>query len=326
MQMKRILTGIQSSGTPHLGNLLGSILPAVSFSQQSSSPCLYFIADLHSLTTITDAEERKKYTLSVAAAWMACGLDTQHHLLYRQSQIPQVCELSWYLSCYTPYPMLANAHGFKAQINNLSQVSAGLFSYPVLMAADILLYQATEVPVGPDQAQHLEITRDIGSSFNHKHGPVFNLPVAAISSSEKAEIPGTDGQKMSKSQANTLDIFLPPDHLRRQVMRIPTDSLPLASPKDPDQCLVYRLYSSFASSQESQALRQLYLKGGYGYSSAKESLLDLLLNKFAKERASYASLILQPQLIEKTLQKGEAQAQAIAQETLNKVRKMLGFS
>ncbi|MFM7859697.1 MAG: tryptophan--tRNA ligase, partial [Flammeovirgaceae bacterium] len=206
--MSRILTGIQSSGRPHLGNLLGAIIPAIKLSQQSGNESFFFIADLHSLTTIKDARQRIENVNAVAAAWLAFGFDTEKNLLYRQSRIPEVCELAWYLSCFTPFPMLANAHSFKDKSERLADVNAGLFTYPVLMTADIILYDAHFVPVGKDQRQHLEMARDIATSFNNLYGETFVVPEALIEESVMT-IPGTDGQKMSKSYGNIIDIFLP---------------------------------------------------------------------------------------------------------------------
>src|SRR5882724_11763057 len=231
--MSRILTGIQSSGRPHLGNLLGAIIPAIKLSKQSGNESFFFIADLHSLTTIKDAKVREENVRAVAAAWLAFGFDVEKNLLYRQSRIPLVCELTWYLNCITPFPMLANAHSFKDKSEKLADVNAGLFTYPVLMAADIILYDANFVPVGKDQKQHLEMARDIASTFNTMYGDTFVLPEAKIEETVMT-IPGTDGQKMSKSYGNIIDIFLPDKELRKQVMSIVTDSTPMEHPKNPD--------------------------------------------------------------------------------------------
>ncbi|NQZ77471.1 MAG: tryptophan--tRNA ligase, partial [Ekhidna sp.] len=204
--MARILTGIQSSGKPHLGNLLGAIMPAIELSKNKDNESFFFIADLHSLTTIKDSKQRIENTNAVAAAWLACGFDTSTNTFYRQSRVPACCELTWYLNCFTPFPMLANAHSFKDKSDKLADVNAGLFDYPVLMASDILLYDANFVPVGKDQKQHLEMTRDIASSFNHQFGETFTIPEALIDD-HVMTIPGTDGQKMSKSYGNIIDIF-----------------------------------------------------------------------------------------------------------------------
>src|SRR5690606_12968067 len=239
--MARILTGIQSTGIPHLGNILGAIQPMVQLSNMKENEAFAFIADLHSLTTIKNAEDRMKNIDGVAASWIACGFDYEKNTIYRQSDVPEVAELTWYLSCFTPFPMLANAHSFKDKSSRMNVVNAGLFTYPVLMAADILGYDANFVPVGKDQMQHLEITRDIAGAFNHQMGETFVIPEAKIDENVKI-IPGTDGQKMSKSYNNTINIFLPEKELLKQVKSIVTDSTPLEEPKEPDVCNVYNIY------------------------------------------------------------------------------------
>ena len=244
--MARILTGIQSTGVPHLGNILGAIIPAIELSRDKNNESLFFIADLHSLTTIRDPKILKENTYATAAAWLAFGFDTKNNLFYRQSDVTEVCELTWHLNCFTPYPMLANAHSFKDKANRLSDVNTGLFTYPVLMASDILLYDAEIVPVGKDQQQQLEMTRDIAGSFNHVYGDTLVLPEAKFD--ERVMIvPGTDGQKMSKSYNNIIDIFLPDKKLRKQVMSIVTDSTPMEKPKDPSSCHVFSLFKLLAN-------------------------------------------------------------------------------
>ncbi|MEM7383227.1 MAG: tryptophan--tRNA ligase [Bacteroidota bacterium] len=322
--MARILTGIQCTGRPHLGNVLGAMLPAIDLARDPAHEALFFLADLHTLTTARDAEERKKYMYATAAAWLALGLDTNQVIFYRQSKVPAVCELAWYLSCLTPYPMLANAHAFKDKTTRLAAVSAGLFTYPVLMAADILLYQAAVVPVGKDQLQHLEMTRDMASSFNQQYGDVFVLPQARTSNDIQT-IPGTDGQKMSKSYHNTLDIFLPEKQLRKDIMHIQTDSTPLAAPKDPAQCTVFRLYSTLASATQTTAMHAKYLAGGYGYGEAKEALLALILQQFAPARDRFDAYMHDLPAIEQQLATGEAKASAMAEQTLAQVRTRLGY-
>src|SRR6187402_3144814 len=255
--MTRILTGIQSSGRPHLGNLLGAIIPAIKLSKLSGNNSFFFIADLHSLTTIKDAAVRKENVNAVAAAWLAFGFDTEKNLLYRQSRIPEVCELAWYLNCFTPFPMLANAHSFKDKSDRLSDVNAGLFTYPVLMTADIILFDAHFIPVGKDQRQHVEMARDIATSFNNLYGETFVVPEAKIQE-DVMTIPGTDGQKMSKSYGNIIDIFLPEKELLKQIKTIKTDSTPMEAPKDPDNDNVYAIYSLLASVEERDALRKKY--------------------------------------------------------------------
>ncbi|MTI29384.1 tryptophan--tRNA ligase [Xanthovirga aplysinae] len=322
--MARILTGVQSTGRPHLGNLLGAIIPAIELSKEKGNESLFFIADLHSLTTIKDAEERINNINATAAAWLACGFDTEQNIFYRQSRIPEVSELNWYLSCFTPYPMLANAHSFKSKAEKLSDVNAGLFTYPVLMTADIILFDADKVPVGKDQLQHLEMARDIASSFNHKYGDVFVLPEAIIEENLMT-IPGVDGQKMSKSYGNTIDIFLPPKKLRKQIMSIITDSTPLEEPKNPDTCNVFALYELLGRPEQIEEMRQNYLGGHYGYGHAKQALFELIIQKFEKERELFDFYISNPEELNEKLKVGEEKARAIAGPVLEKVKKCLGY-
>lgn len=322
--MARILTGIQSSGRPHLGNLLGAIIPAIKLSQQPGNESLFFIADLHSLTTIKDAETRINNVRAVAAAWLAFGFDIERNFLYRQSRIPEVCELTWYLNCFTPYPMLANAHSFKDKSEKLADVNAGLFTYPVLMTADIILYEAQFVPVGKDQRQHVEIARDIASAFNNQYGETFVVPEARIEE-QVMTVPGTDGQKMSKSYGNYIDIFLSDKELRKQVLSIVTDSTPLEEPKNPDKDNVFAIYSLIATPQEKDSMREKYLAGNYGYGHAKQELLQLIISRFAKEREAFNYYMSNPDEIDRKLEQGEAKARVIAHEVLDRVRGKLGF-
>ncbi|MGY6742371.1 MAG: tryptophan--tRNA ligase [Cecembia sp.] len=323
--MARVLTGIQSSGRPHLGNILGAIVPAIELTKKDNNESFIFIADFHSLTTIKDGALRRENTLAVAAAWLAFGLDINKTVFYRQSMIPEVAELTWYLSCFTPFPMLANAHSFKDKSDRLADVNAGLFTYPVLMAADILLYSANIVPVGKDQLQHLEITRDIASSFNHKvEADIFTVPEARISE-EVMIIPGTDGQKMSKSYNNYIDIFLPEKALKKNVNSIVTDSTPLEEPKDPDTCNVFKLYSLIGSAEQTADLRAKYLAGNFGYGHAKKEFLDLIINKYAEERKLFDYYMSHPEELEAKLAAGEARARVIAKDILHQVREKLGF-
>ena len=323
--MARILTGIQSTGQPHLGNILGAMMPAIKLAKDPAHEALFFIADLHTLTTIKDPVQRQAYSYATAATWLACGLDTKEVTLFRQSQVPAVCELAWYFSCLTPYPMLANAHAFKDKAARLSDVSAGLFTYPVLMAADILLYGATVVPVGQDQRQHLEIARDIAASFNRQYGETFVLPQPQTKASVRT-IPGTDGQKMSKSYHNTINPFLPERALKKTIMAIKTDSTPLDQPKDPDRCIIFGLYKVLADATQTARLRQKYLAGGYGYGHAKQALLALILEQFATERQRFQDYMQDRSALERQLAQGEAKANAIAEKTLEKVRTKLGYA
>lgn len=322
--MARILTGIQSSGRPHLGNLLGAIVPAIELSKDPGNESLFFIADLHSLTSVKDAAVMKENTYAVAAAWMACGFDTQKNLFYRQSHVPEVTELTWYLSCFAPFPMLANAHSFKDKADRLADVNGGLFVYPVLMAADILMYDANFVPVGKDQKQHLEMTRDIANTFNNMYGETFVVPEVIISK-EVMTVPGTDGQKMSKSYDNIIDIFLPEKPLRKKVMSIVTDSTPLEEPKNPDTCNVFAIYSLLADTTQIQQLREKYLAGNYGYGHAKQELFELILEKFKNERELFQKFMDNTQLLEDELRIGEEKARGIGSAVLNKVRNKLGY-
>jgi len=322
--MSRILTGIQSTGRPHLGNILGAIKPGIKFSKDPKNEALFFIADLHSLTTIKDGKERMDNTLATAAAWLAFGFDTENNIFYRQSQIPEVCELTWFLNCYTPYPMLANAHSFKDKSDRLADVNAGLFIYPVLMAADILMFDANYVPVGKDQQQHLEITRDIASAFNNQYGETFVIPEAKIDKTVMT-VPGIDGNKMSKSYNNTIDIFLPKKQLRKRIMSIVTDSTPLEEPKDPDKCNVFALYSLLASEEEVSSMRNNYQGGNYGYGHAKQALFELIISQMETERATFDHYMENTEELIKKLENGESKARDIGRSVLSRVKEKIGF-
>lgn len=322
--MSRILTGIQSTGRPHLGNLLGAILPAIELSRDPANDSLYFIADLHSLTTVRDPEVLRANTYAVAAAWLACGFDTEKNLFYRQSDVPQVTELTWYLSCFTPYPMLANAHSFKDKSDKLSDVNAGLFTYPVLMAADILLYDAEIVPVGKDQIQHLEIARDIAKAFNSRYGDTLVEPQARVDA-ELMTIPGTDGAKMSKSYGNTIDIFLPEKELLKAIKTIISDSTPLEAPKNPDTDVTFKLYSLLATPAEVETMRANYLAGGYGYGHAKKKLYELILRRFAVERERFDFYMNNLSELDAALAIGAKRAQEYGAGVLAKVRQKVGY-
>jgi len=324
--MARILTGIQSTNVPHLGNILGAILPAIELSRDEKNDSLFFIADLHTLTSKKDAAFIKQSTKAVAATWLAFGLDPNKTIFYRQSRVPQVTELTWYLNCFTPYPMLANAHSFKDKSERLSDVNAGLFTYPVLMAADILLYDAKYVPVGKDQMQHLEIAADIAKAFNHKLGSeVLVVPEGKVD--ERVMIvPGIDGQKMSKSYNNFIDIFLPEKELKKVVMSIVSDSKSLEDPKDPDTDNTFKLYKLLGSKEQTEDLRSKYIAGNFGYGHAKTALLELILDKFKEQRAAYTHLMANTDLLEKELAIGEAKANKLANEKLKQLREVLGYN
>ncbi|MUP45173.1 tryptophan--tRNA ligase [Gramella sp. BOM4] len=322
--MSRILTGVQSTGTPHLGNLLGAIMPAIEMANQPDNDSFIFIADLHSLTQIKDAETLRQNTYSVAATWLACGLDIERSVFYRQSDIPQVTELSWYLSCFFPYQRLTLAHSFKDKADRLEDVNSGLFSYPMLMAADILLYDAEIVPVGKDQLQHLEMTRDVASRFHAKMGEVFVLPEAKVQK-DTMYVPGTDGEKMSKSKNNTINIFQTDKKLRKQIMGIETDSTPLEDPKNPDTCNVFALYKLLANDEQVEEMRENYEKGGYGYGHAKQALFEVVKDRFQEPREKYEYYMNNLPEVDKALEKGAEKARLVANEVLKKVRKKAGY-
>jgi tryptophanyl-tRNA synthetase len=324
--MARILTGIQSSGRPHLGNILGAILPGIELSKNPANESFFFIADLHSLTSIKNGKEREEFVRAIAAAWLAFGFDAKKNVLWRQSRIQEHTELCWYLSCFTPFPMLANATSFKEKSEKLADVNAGLFVYPVLQAADILLYNANLVPVGKDQKQHLEMTKDIATRLNLMAGEeILVLPEPQID--EKVmTVPGIDGQKMSKSYHNYIDIFLPENELKKVTKKIVSDSTPLEEPKNPDTDITFKLYSLLASETDIETMRQNYLSGGYGYGHAKQALLECMLEKFAEPRRIFNYYMENNDELEAILIEGEAKAREIAQETIQKVRKILGFS
>ena len=322
--MARILTGIQSTGTPHLGNLLGAIIPAIELSKNKKNESLFFIADLHSFTTIRDAEQLRENTYATAAAWLAFGFDTERNIFYRQSDITEVCELTWYLNCFSPFQRLQLAHSFKDKSDKLSEVNTGLFIYPVLMAADILLYDANIVPVGKDQVQHLEITRDIASRFNHKYPNSFVLPETKVD--ERVMIvPGTDGKKMSKSYNNFIDIFLPDKKLRKQIMGIKTDSTPMQDKKDAEVCNIYKIYKLLSTEEQATALFEKYATGNYGYGHAKQELFELICETYSLEREKFNQLMENKAIIDEELEKGAVKARVIAKEVLARVRKNIGY-
>lgn len=324
--MARILTGIQSTGTPHLGNLLGAIEPAIRMSRETGNESFLFIADLHSVTQIKDGKELSENTAAVAAAWLAFGLDTDQTVFYRQSDVPECAELSWYLSCYFPYQRLTLAHSFKDKAERLEDVNAGLFTYPMLMAADILLYDADFVPVGKDQVQHLEMTRRVAGSFNHLMGKTFVEPQEKIQESTML-IPGTDGEKMSKSRDNTLNIFLPEKQLKKEInKKIVTDATPLEDPKAPEGAVVYELYKLIATEEQSAELASKLRAGGYGWGHAKKDLLEAILTRFATERERFDHYMAHRDELEAELLKGAEKARIVAREVLNRVRSKVGFS
>ena len=324
--MTKILTGVQSTGTPHLGNLLGAIIPAIELSNKPENESFLFIADLHSVTQIKDGNTLRNNTYSTAAAWLACGLNTDKVVFYRQSDVPQTTELSWYLSCFFPFQRLTLAHSFKDKADRLDDVNAGLFSYPMLMAADILLYDANFVPVGKDQLQHIEISRDVASRFNHQMGETFVLPEAKIEESNML-VPGTNGGKMSKSANNIINIFLDDKALRKQVMSIETDSTPLEEPKNPETCKIFAIYKLLANQEQITFLTEKYknLNQDFGYGHAKQFLFELILEKFKTGREKYNFYINNLPEIDKALFDGAEKAKVVANEVLGRVRAKLGF-
>ena len=320
--MSRILTGIQSTGTPHLGNILGAIIPAIEKSINNES--YLFIADLHSLTQIKDSNELRENTYSTAAAWLAFGLNTEKTVFYKQSDVAITTELAWILSTYFPYQRLTLAHSFKDKSDNLKDVNVGLFTYPMLMAADILLYDSNFVPVGKDQLQHLEITRDVAIKFNNKHGETFVIPEAMINETTKY-VTGTNGEKMSKSKGNIIDIFLPEKELKKQIMTIQTDSTPLESPKDYESCNVFKIIKLIAENNHVDEIKNKYKSGGYGYGHAKTELFEIILSKYKNQRDKYNHLMSNKKEIDAVLLDGASRAKATANEVLRRVKTKLGY-
>ncbi|MBT8184670.1 MAG: tryptophan--tRNA ligase [Eudoraea sp.] len=322
--MARILTGIQSTGTPHLGNVLGAIIPAIAMAKDPENESYLFIADMHSLTQIKDGETLRKNTYATAAAWLAFGLDPEKTVFYRQSDVPQVAELAWYLSCFFPYQRLTLAHSFKDKADRLEDINAGLFAYPMLMAADILLYDANIVPVGKDQLQHLEMTRDVASRFHALMGETFVLPEAQVQK-DTMYVPGTDGEKMSKSKGNLISLFQADKPLRKQIMGIVTDSTPMEEPKDPDNDNVYALYRLLASDDEVDQMRKNYSNGNYGYGHAKQALYELILEKFGPSREKFNYYMEHLNEVDDALAIGAAKAKKVADEVLARVRAKVGY-
>ena len=323
-KLKRILTGVQSTGVPHLGNILGAIIPAIDFSKKENIETFLFIADFHSLTQIKNSEELKRNTLSTAAAWLACGLNPNKTIFYRQSDVPQVSELAWYLSCFFPFKRLSLAHSFKDKKDRLDDVNAGLFNYPMLMAADILMYDADIVPVGKDNLQHLEITRNVANRFHNIFGNTFTLPIEHLQDETKL-VTGTDGAKMSKSKNNIIDIFAEEKVLKKQIMSIKTDSKGIDDAKDWRNCNLFKIYALLAKKDEIECMKKNYELGGYGYGHAKNELFELILKKYSVERDKFQHYISNPDEVEKILKAGAIKANATANKVLNRVRKKLGY-
>jgi tryptophanyl-tRNA synthetase len=329
--MARILTGIQSTNVPHLGNMLGAILPGIELANTPGNEAFFFIADFHSLTTVHDPEVLRENTYATAAAWLACGFDTEKGFFYRQSDIPEVTELTWFLTCFFPFSRLELAHSFKDKADNLSQVSSGLFFYPMLMAADILMYDANVVPVGKDQRQHIEFTRDVAERINNRFGAeTFVIPEARTEESVQV-VPGifkdAEGNfaKMSKSYGNTIVVFEDDKKLRKRIMSIQTDTTPMEEVKNPDTCLVYTLYSLIATAEQTAELREAYLKPGMGYGWAKEQLYKAILERFGEARERYNFYMGNKKELDLKLQEGAEKAGTVAYEVLSRVRSKLGY-
>ncbi len=318
----RVLTGIKPTGRPHLGNYLGSIRPAVALSKERET--FLFIADLHALTTIRDATELRELVCDVAATWLACGLDPERTVFYRQSDVPEISELNWILACYTGQGLLDRAHAYKAARDTGEEVNVGLYTYPVLMSADILAFDSTHVPVGQDQKQHLEICRDIATRFNHYHGEVLTVPEPIIDD-HVAVIPGLDGRKMSKSYGNTIPLFFERQGVKKKIMSIVSDSTPLEEPKDPDSSLVYQLYSMMAPTDRAAEMADKLRAGGYGWGHAKKELVALFHELFEERAKTYDRLMANRGELEEVFAAGAQRARAQAADTLDRVKKALGL-
>ncbi len=320
--MKRILSGIQPSGIPHIGNYFGMMKAAIEM-QGKGEPFL-FIADLHALTVTPEPKELRERVERVAIDFLACGLDPAKTVFFKQSDVPQVCELTWYLNCLTNLGLLERAHSYKDKVAKGMIPNNGLFSYPVLMAADILLYKSNLVPVGKDQKQHLEITRDLAIRFNQQYGDVLAVPEPMINEAV-AVVPGVDGQKMSKSYNNTIEIFCEEKPARKRIMSVMTDSKGMEEPKDPSTCNVFALYKLFASEAQQEELAAKYRAGNFGYGHAKQALFEVYWEHFAPMRARRAELLKDKGYVEKTLSEGAEKARAVASQTLKEVRCAVGI-
>ena len=323
MSRLRALTGIKPSGTPHLGNYLGALRPALQLQQTHDT--FYFIADYHALTTVREPAQLKEHTYDLVAVFAALGMDFDQHTFFRQSDIPEVTEFSWILSCITAKGLLERAHAFKDAQSKQQEVNLGLFCYPVLQAADILLYDSNFVPVGKDQKQHLEMTRDIALRFNHLYGEDVLVVPEPLIGEEVATIPGLDGQKMSKSYNNVIPLFAPAKQVRKSIMRIQTDSLGVEDSKDPDQCNIFQLYRHFTTVEEQAALAGRYRAGGMGYGEAKQQLFEAVEQELGEAREAYFQLREQPKTLEGILEKGRDKARRVALEVRKRVRSSVGL-
>lgn len=323
------LSGIKPTGTPHLGNYLGMIKPALELAKTYRA--LYFIADYHGLTTVRNGKEFERMTYDVAAVWLALGMNPQEVVFFRQSDIPELFELTWILACFTSKGLLNRAHAYKATVDaNLRAerdpdegINTGLYTYPVLMAADILLYGSHIVPVGEDQRQHVEIARDIALAFNNNYGDILVIPEAVIQETV-ATIPGIDGRKMSKSYDNVIPIFAPASQVRKRVMSIVTDSRSPEEPKNPEECNVFNIYKHFSDPEQVEAMRQRYLAGGFGYGEVKQELFQVLEHRFGEARTRYEGYVKDRAYLDRMLLEAADHARAIAAPLMRKVRKAVG--
>ena len=318
----RILSGIQPSGVLHIGNYFGMMHPCLEL--QDEGEAYLFIADYHALTSTPEPATLRQHVRGVATDFLACGIDPEKSVFFKQSEVPEVTELTWILNCCTPVGLLERCHSYKDKIAQGLPPNHGLFSYPVLMASDILAYKSQLVPVGKDQKQHIEVARDLAIRFNHRYGEVLTIPEGRTRDSV-AIVPGVDGRKMSKSYDNTIEIFGEEKQLRQKVMRIVTDSTPLEEPKDPDACNVVALYKLFASAAELEDLRARYAAGGLGYGHSKAELFDKFWEHFRPQRQRREELLADPGYVESVLEKGAVRARATAQETMAEVREAVGL-
>ena len=328
-----ILTGITTTGTPHLGNYVGAIRPAIAASKDQHAKPFYFLADYHALIKCHEPERVKRSSLEIAATWLALGLDTNNAIFYRQSDVPEIMELTWMLTCVTAKGLMNRAHAYKAAVADNEQggesdpdkgITMGLFSYPILMAADILMFNANKVPVGRDQVQHIEMARDIAGRFNHIFGEHFTLPEAVLDE-KGATLLGLDGRKMSKSYDNTIPLFEPENKLKKLINKIKTNSLEPGEPKDPDTCTLFSIYQSFANTQEVAEIRQKYAEG-IGWGEMKRILFEHINEQIAPARAVYDELMQNPDHIEAKLQEGAQKARAISTPFIQELRKAVGIS
>ncbi|MBQ9368921.1 MAG: tryptophan--tRNA ligase [Victivallales bacterium] len=325
MAKKRILSGVQSSGTLHLGNYFGMMRPSIQMQEDDNNECFYFIANFHALTQLPAPALLRERTFNVALDFLACGINPEKTVFFRQSDVNEVQELSWILSCLTPMGLLERCHSYKDKLAHGQEANHGLFAYPVLMAADILLYDSNAVPVGKDQKQHLEVTRDIAIRFNNRYGETLVVPEPMIAE-EVAVIPGLDGQKMSKSYNNAIEIFGEGKPIRKKFMSIVTDSTPMEAPKNPDTCNVFKLFKLMATPEEQEELRQRYLAGGMGYGHAKQALYEKYEEYFREARERRKELAANPQKVEDILQDGASRARKVARATLDRVRTAVGLA